>query len=97
MPEGRKLPREATIQMPETKVAADSTTMSGPLVAVSAARDSKLLLKADVAHVALRLLCLVSSVAALSLMVTAEQSATISVYGFQLPVYSKWSFSGSFE
>lgn len=97
MPEGPKSLQEAAIQMPEMKVAADSATMSGPLVEFSGVRERKLRLKADVAHVTLRLLCLVSSVVSLSLMVTAEQSATISVIGFDIPVYSKWSYSDSFE
>ncbi|CAK7356739.1 unnamed protein product [Dovyalis caffra] len=34
---------------------------------------------------------------ALSFMVTAKQSSTVSVYGFMLPIQSKWSFSPSFE
>ncbi|KAK9266099.1 hypothetical protein L1049_003445 [Liquidambar formosana] len=43
------------------------------------------------------MLCLLTSVTAVSFMATAKQAATISIYGFQLPVYSKWSFSESFE
>ena len=72
---------EATIQMPETKVAYEASeigTMNGPL------RNP-------------RLACLLTSVTALSLMVTAEESSTISIFGFSLPLYSKWSFSDSFE
>ncbi|KAK9142073.1 hypothetical protein Syun_011473 [Stephania yunnanensis] len=30
-------------------------------------------------------------------MATAEERAEISIYGFRLPVYSKWSFSSSFK
>ncbi|KAJ8434314.1 hypothetical protein Cgig2_009939 [Carnegiea gigantea] len=48
-------------------------------------------------HVILRVLCLLSSVVSLCVMVTAEQSSTLSLFGFQLPVYSKWSFSDSFQ
>ncbi|KAL5729060.1 hypothetical protein ACHQM5_002063 [Ranunculus cassubicifolius] len=59
--------------------------------------DGKYCRKADLARAFLRLLCLLSSVIAVSFMVTSEQSATISVYGFNLPVFSKWSFSSSFE
>ncbi|KAL6006110.1 hypothetical protein ACLOJK_040156 [Asimina triloba] len=97
MTNGRKPPPEVGIQMPDSKVAADSATMSGPLVPVSSSADSKPRRKYDLAHALLRILCLLSSTAALSFMVSAEQSATVSVYGLELPVYSKWSFSDSFE
>ncbi|KAM3267943.1 CASP-like protein 3A1 [Capsicum chacoense] len=53
--------------------------------------------KAEVMQVVLRAMCLVSSVTAVSLMVTAEQTATISVVGINFPWHSKWSFSHSFE
>ncbi|XP_024022526.1 CASP-like protein 3A1 [Morus notabilis] len=53
--------------------------------------------KADVAQVALRLLCMATSVTALVFMVTAREASTVSIYGFPLAVYSKWSFSDSFE
>lgn len=70
--------------------------MSGPLV--SAARtDRSIRRKLDVTHGVLRVACLLASVTALSLMATAEESATVSIFGFSLPVYSKWSFSDSFE
>ncbi|KAK1362883.1 hypothetical protein POM88_038444 [Heracleum sosnowskyi] len=48
-------------------------------------------------NVILRLLCLITTVTALSLMVTAKQDSTISVFGLSLPVQSKWSFSDSFQ
>lgn len=48
-------------------------------------------------NVILRLLCLITTVTALSLMVTAKQDSTISVFGLTLPVHSKWSFSDSFR
>ncbi|KAL1810554.1 hypothetical protein DCAR_0730260 [Daucus carota subsp. sativus] len=48
-------------------------------------------------NVVLRLVCLISTVAALSLMVTAKQDSTISVFGLTVPVRSKWSFSDSFQ
>ncbi|KAK9666086.1 hypothetical protein RND81_14G159600 [Saponaria officinalis] len=51
----------------------------------------------DGVHVVLRVLCLMTSVVGLSLMVTAKQSGNISLYGFQLPVYSSWSYADSFE
>ncbi|KAL5576942.1 hypothetical protein UlMin_018641 [Ulmus minor] len=66
----------------------------------TAAGDRKvsfLLRKADVARVILRLLCLATSATAILLMVTAKEASTVSIYGFSLPVYSKWSFSDSFQ
>lgn len=52
--------------------------------------------KIDVVHVILRLLSMASSVTALSFMVTARESSTLILYGFQIPVQSKWSYSSSF-
>lgn len=92
---GRKTPSEVAIQLPETKVAADTGTMSGPLV--TGRPGQKLRRRTDIAHVSLRLICLVTSVMALSFMATAKEAATVSIYGFHLPVYSKWSYSDSFE
>ncbi|KAF9615501.1 hypothetical protein IFM89_023883 [Coptis chinensis] len=96
MMNGRKTTPDVGIQMPETKVSAtESVTMSGPLM--SNATDRKLLRKTDVAHVLLRLMCLLSSVLAVAVMATSEEKANITIYGFSLPVYSKWSFAPSFE
>ncbi|KAF7843387.1 CASP-like protein 3A1 [Senna tora] len=67
----------------------NGSTMSGPLV--GACRRS------DAMQVVLRLLCMLCSVIALSFMVTAKQASSVTIYGFHLPVYSKWSFSESFE
>lgn len=53
--------------------------------------------KNDAMHVVARLVCLVTSLCSLSVMVTAKQRSTISLYGFSIPVYSNWSFSDSFE
>lgn len=55
--------------------------------------------KAEVVCVSviLRLLCLITTVTALSLMLTAKQDSTISVFGLMLPVHSKWSYSDSFQ
>jgi hypothetical protein len=105
MMNGQKLApaAEVAVQLPESKVAADniSGTMSGPLVGASGGGTTAAMRpfgrKAEVMHVLLRLLCIITSVAALSFMVTAQQSSTISIYGFMLPVQSKWSFSHSFE
>ncbi|KAK2971144.1 hypothetical protein RJ640_008568 [Escallonia rubra] len=91
MMNGRKTPPEVAVQLPEAKVAAES----GQLVA--ARPEKSVRRKVELLHVIMRLLCLFTSVAALSSMVTAEEAATISIYGFNLPVYSKWSFSDSFE
>ncbi|KAM7480483.1 hypothetical protein LguiA_028696 [Lonicera macranthoides] len=95
MTNGRKTLPEDGIQLPETKVAAETGTMSGPLV--SGMPDREFRRKADVIHVVIRVVCLMSSVTALSLMVTTKEGASISIYGFSLPVFSKWSFSDSFE
>lgn len=88
-------PSEVAAQLTESKVAATeiSGTISGPLI--RAARPFGR--KAEVLHVALRLLCMLASVASLSFMVTAHQSTSVSIYGFKLPVHSKWSFAQSFE
>ncbi|CAL9009970.1 unnamed protein product [Prunus brigantina] len=58
---------------------------------------SGLLRKGDVAQVCLRVMCMAASVTALLFMVTAREASTVSIYGFQLPVNSKWSFADSFE
>ncbi|KAF8388926.1 hypothetical protein HHK36_025608 [Tetracentron sinense] len=94
MMNGRKNPPEIGIQMLEAKVAAESASMSGPLVSE---RPNQVRRKSDVAHAILRLICLISSIIAVSFMTTAKEAATISIYGFHLPVYAKWSFSDSFE
>ncbi|KAL6334980.1 hypothetical protein AAG906_023785 [Vitis piasezkii] len=92
---GLKTPPEIGIQLPEAKVAAETGTMSGPLVPPRSDRSVRR--GTDVAHVVLRFVCLLTSVIALSLMATAKEAASISIYGFLLPVSSKWSFSDSFE
>ncbi|KAK6914848.1 Casparian strip membrane protein domain [Dillenia turbinata] len=86
---------DVEVQLPETKVAAETTTMSGPLV--TGRPDPKARYRMELLHVLLRLACVVTSVTALSFMMTAKQASTISIYGFHLPVSSKWSFSDSFE
>ncbi|XP_068334416.1 CASP-like protein 3A1 [Pyrus communis] len=53
--------------------------------------------RAEVTHLCLRALCMVASVTALSFMVTAREATTVYVYGFPLPVNSKWSFANAFE
>lgn len=95
---GKSVP-QVNIQLPETKVAAEmgDSTMDGPLVPAGTNRDVHLKTKTNAAHVALRMSCLLTTVTAISLMATAKEASTISLYGFNLPVYSKWSFSDSFE
>ncbi|KAK7349200.1 hypothetical protein VNO77_06378 [Canavalia gladiata] len=86
---------EETLQ--DSKVAALETsgTMSGPLV--GAATVTRRRRRAEAMQLILRVLCMTTSVVALSLMVTAKESSTVSIYGFLLPVHSKWSFSESYE
>ncbi|XP_039070824.1 CASP-like protein 3A1 [Hibiscus syriacus] len=55
------------------------------------------LTKGDMVVLTIRLLCMVTSVTAMSFMVTAHQVSAASFYGFQLQLHSKWSFSYSFE
>ncbi|XP_073109000.1 uncharacterized protein [Elaeis guineensis] len=88
--------------MPEAvkvATAADSGTMSGPLVPVTgrpdgASADGR---RWDMAGAAMRAATVVSSLLALALMVSAEQRGELSLLGFHLPLYSKWSFSDSLE
>lgn len=86
---------EETLQ--ESKVAAleSSGTMSGPLV--GAAAGTRRRRRAEAMQLTLRALCMASSVVALSLMVTAKQASSVSIYGFLFPLHSKWSFSQSYE
>ncbi|KAI4381907.1 hypothetical protein MLD38_007927 [Melastoma candidum] len=53
--------------------------------------------KIDMVTIILRLLCMASSVMALSFMVTAHEASNLILYGFQIPVQSKWSYSSSFQ
>ncbi|KAK8479337.1 hypothetical protein V6N13_063227 [Hibiscus sabdariffa] len=55
------------------------------------------LTRGDVVVLAIRLLCMATSVTAMWFMVTARQVSAASFYGFQLQLHSKWSFSYSFE
>ncbi|KAJ8535913.1 hypothetical protein K7X08_034314 [Anisodus acutangulus] len=87
---GVKNPPDIGIQLSETKLAMEIGTVNSPL-------DENVNGIAEVMQVVLRVLCVVSSVTALSLMVTAEQSSNITVLGFKIPLHSKWSFSHSFE
>ncbi|XP_055826852.1 CASP-like protein 3A1 [Solanum dulcamara] len=86
---GGKNPPDIGIQLPEMKLTVTESSNGPP--------DGNVIRKAQVMQLVLRALCLVTSVTALSLMVTAEQASTISVFGFNVPLHSKWSFSHSFE
>ncbi|KAK6148825.1 hypothetical protein DH2020_016350 [Rehmannia glutinosa] len=99
MTNGPKTGPEVSIQLPETKMATESGPLSGPLVSSQRpeSRTTAGHRKSDVMHVVVRMLCLLTSVTALSVMTTAKQASTISLYGFSIPLYSKWSFSDSFE
>ncbi|KAG1367811.1 CASP-like protein 3A1 [Cocos nucifera] len=88
--------------MPEAAkvaAAADSATMSGPLVPVMGGPDgaAEAGRRWEVAGAVVRAATVVSSLLALALMVSAEQRGELSLLGFELPLYSKWSFSDSLE
>ncbi|KAF6164512.1 hypothetical protein GIB67_025338 [Kingdonia uniflora] len=68
----------------------ESGGMSGPLV-------RKHRRKSDIVQLFLRLVCLFSLGIAIAVMTTAEQKGNLQIYGFNLPIYSKWSFANSFE
>ncbi|XP_060206608.1 CASP-like protein 3A1 [Lycium barbarum] len=86
---GVKNPPDVGIQITEMKLGTETVTVSQSAPRVNG--------KAEVIQVVLRVLCVMTSVTALSLMVTAEQASTITVFGFNIPLHSKWSFSHSFE
>ncbi|KAK4361879.1 hypothetical protein RND71_017120 [Anisodus tanguticus] len=81
---GVKNPPDVGIKLPEMKLAMETTTVNSPL-------DESVNGKTEVMQVVLRVLCVVTSVTVLSLMVTAEQSSSISVFGFKIPLHSNWS------
>ncbi|XP_023000388.1 CASP-like protein 3A1 [Cucurbita maxima] len=89
---------EVAVQLPEmTKVAA-MASKSGTIGGLIEPSDRSLdRLRADLCQLMLRLICVATSVTAMSLMVTAAESSTVSIYGFELPVHSNWSFSDVFE
>jgi uncharacterized protein (TIGR01569 family) len=102
--------RQVQIQIQDGKmgmgIGMDSSTMSGPLVAHSGILDGdyekrpavcKMQMRFDLANVGLRVLSLACSVVALVSMASNQESGVVTVFGFKLPVYSKWSYSDSFE
>ncbi|KVH97999.1 Uncharacterized protein family UPF0497, trans-membrane plant [Cynara cardunculus var. scolymus] len=80
-----------------TKVAAVAETATMTCPSVSSNSDRKFSRSYDVMHIVLRIGSLSASLISVFVMVTAKEKSTISIYGFDLPLYSKWSFSGSFE
>ncbi|KAI3882457.1 hypothetical protein MKX03_025235 [Papaver bracteatum] len=94
----QKTTPEIGIQMPsEVKmVAAESARMSDPLASANG-NCKNLRRKTDMIHTTLRFFCLFASVMSLAFMIRAEEKTTITIYGFHLPVYCKWSFADSFE
>ncbi|KAK5843015.1 CASP-like protein [Gossypium arboreum] len=88
-------PSAAPRQLTEAKVMAEENGRQvEPCVR---SKTGGTLTKGDVVVLTLRLLCMATSVTAMSFMVTARQVSAASFYGFQLQLHSKWSFSYSFE
>ncbi|XP_021911753.1 CASP-like protein 3A2 isoform X1 [Carica papaya] len=92
-----------SLEVAETKVAAAAAAEEEEKVgrrthmAVAPRLDPRLSSRrADLVRVALRLMCMAASVTAMSFMLTARQVSAASFYGFQLHLYSKWSFSYAF-
>ncbi|XP_071712230.1 CASP-like protein 3A1 [Rutidosis leptorrhynchoides] len=79
---------------PDTKEVENGTT-NGPSVSLRTGR--KLTRNYDLMHLGLRLVSLLASIVALAVMINSKEKSTISLYGFEVPVYSKWSFSESFD
>ncbi|MED6138007.1 hypothetical protein PIB30_070300 [Stylosanthes scabra] len=86
---------EERLQGEESKVAgleSNGGSMSGGLVGVARQRRRK-----EVVELFLRLMCMGCSIVAVSLMVTAKEATNVSIYGFNFPINSKWSFSQSYQ
>ncbi|CAI9267523.1 unnamed protein product [Lactuca saligna] len=100
-----KTPPETAIQLhndqtPTTKVAAEAETgtMSGSLrQLVSSSSTTKFSRNYHVMYIGLRLVCFSASLISVVVMTTAKQKSSISVFGFDLPLNSRWSLSGSFQ
>ncbi|XAR67686.1 hypothetical protein NMG60_11002555 [Bertholletia excelsa] len=86
---------EKEMRPPDAKASLNGGPMSGPLASPRPRQSERRQL--DLAHAILRILCLLTSVIALSVMVSAKDSGSISLFGLKLPLYSKWSFSDSFR
>ncbi|KAD6118675.1 hypothetical protein R6Q59_024874 [Mikania micrantha] len=99
-----KTPPETAVQLPDqttttattkTNAGAESGTITGPLVSLTSAR--KFSRNYDAMHIVLRFVSLSASLISVAVMTTAEEKSTVSIYGFDLSLNSKWSFSGSFQ
>ncbi|KAL1292982.1 hypothetical protein AAHE18_19G039000 [Arachis hypogaea] len=77
---------EERIRGEESKVAAleSSGRMSGAPVGARQRR------RKEAVELCLRLMCMASSIVAVSLMVTAKQATNVSIYGFSFPINSKY-------
>ncbi|KAI4355596.1 hypothetical protein L6164_004354 [Bauhinia variegata] len=97
----QKIPEEVTaVELPETKVVVmENGTLGGSLVGPPARAhwNGAVRRKIEMLQLIPRMLCIASCLIALSLMVTAKEASYVSIYGFRLPVYSRWSLSESFE
>ncbi|KAI3684232.1 hypothetical protein L6452_33453 [Arctium lappa] len=92
-----KTPPQSPLQIADQTIT--TTTTAGTKIAAEAdaTSDRKFSRNYDVMQIVLRMICLSASLISVFVMITAKEKSTISVYGFDLPLYSKWSFSGSFE
>ncbi|KAK7389573.1 hypothetical protein VNO78_24727 [Psophocarpus tetragonolobus] len=52
---------------------------------------------AEAMQLIMRALCMLCSLVAISFMLTAKESTSLNIYGFILPLHSKWSFSQSYQ
>nr|KAJ0228310.1 hypothetical protein LSAT_V11C100014860 [Lactuca sativa] len=93
-----KTPPETAIQLhndqtPTTKVAAEAETgtMSGSLrPLVSSSSTTKFSRNYHVMYIGLRLVCFSASLISVVVMTTAKQKSSISVFGFDLPLNSRY-------
>ncbi|CAA0837281.1 CASP-like protein 3A1 [Striga hermonthica] len=97
MTNGPKSGPEVSIQLPETKMDFDSGPVSVTLQRPESQRSVLAHRKADLIHCMVRLICVLTSITAISVMTSAKQAGTLDLYGFSIPLFSKWSFSDSFE
>ncbi|XP_071742528.1 CASP-like protein 3A1 [Rutidosis leptorrhynchoides] len=93
-------PLETTVQLNDhdttpIKVAAEveTGTMNGRTVTST----KKFSLNYDMVFIILRFVSLAASLISVFVMISAQEKSSILIYGFNLPLYSKWSFSGSFQ
>ncbi|KAK1434130.1 hypothetical protein QVD17_11048 [Tagetes erecta] len=82
------------MDMTKTSTIKDAATVETGAVMIEPSATGR---SYHVMHVALRLVCLSASIVSVVVMISAKEKSTLSLYGFDLPVYSKWSFSDSFD